>query len=220
MGMNDGMTMNVLIRAPGRHIVGVDDDESKLTTFEDDKKTNLGPAKKEGFGMQRNWLGSFPQIAPDGSGCAVELQSQSRPAKDATKVLFKGSVSVVCGADEKSAEQKGLKLVKDSKLTAGPVPMTISDVSDEAWGDYKMSFTFAFNQDDSAIKGFVFTDASGKKIEHDRGGGSRMTFGAMKNYDVQWRLKEKVDVVNVKVIYYNKMEKVAVPVELATGVGF
>ena len=47
-----------------------------------------------------------------------------------------------------------------------------------------------------------------------------MSFGNMTKNDVTWQLKEKVDTVNVKVIYFDKVEKVAVPVNIETGVGF
>ena len=73
---------------------------------------------------------------------------------------------------------------------------------------------------DAAIKDIVFTDASGKKIEHSKGGRMSNSFGNKSNHDQGWQLTEKVDVVNVKVIYYDKSEKVTVPVTIETGVGF
>jgi hypothetical protein len=159
-------------------------------------------------------------MAPEGKGCSVELISDQLPSPGTQRIMAKGNFSILCGADEKSAEQKNLSLAKDQKLSAGPIPMTISRVDDKAWGEFKMSVTFAYDQNDAAIKKMIFTDASGKEIKSDAGGHSSFSFGPVTKYDVTYRLAQKVDPVNVKVIYFDKVDKVTVPIDVDTGVGF
>jgi hypothetical protein len=70
-----------------------------------------------------------------------------------------------------------------------------------------------------AIKEIAFLDADGNVIEHSVG--MRSSSGSMgrKTYGVTYNLKKKVDVVDVKVTYYNKLETLTIPVELEIGVG-
>ena len=74
---NDATGWRSSSTSPGQNIIGIDDKGCSVSTFVDDKKTNLA-TKKEGFGGRPGWMGSFPQMAPDGSACAIDIVSDQR----------------------------------------------------------------------------------------------------------------------------------------------
>lgn len=217
---NGGTTMTLLVSQADRFIIGLDEKACELATFADDKQTDLRP-KEPGFMGKPGWLGPFsPKISDDGHHCSVQLVSDRTPASGAARIAVKGKLVLLCGAGEKTAEQKDLDLKDGSKLTAGPVPMTIGDVGDSEYGDMKMQFELKFEQDDSAIKEMVFLDAAGNEIEHEYMGSSSFGFGDKKSYTRTMGLAKKVASVTVKVTYFEKIEPLEVPLDLAVGVGF
>src|SRR6476659_6246050 len=60
---NNATDLTFVVALEGRNIIGIDDAGCKLTTFTDDKKTDLMP-KKESFGTHAAWIGAFPRMAP------------------------------------------------------------------------------------------------------------------------------------------------------------
>jgi hypothetical protein len=211
-----GTALHVHIRRPDKYLIDLDEDASQLTTFTDDKETNLLRKGRGHFSKP----GISSRLEEDGHGCVVELKSAFTPAPGATTVRAEATLVLLCGSDEKSAEQKGLELKAGNQITAGPVPLKIKEVGQEGWGKTKMTLELTASQDLSAIKEFAFAKPDGTKIEHQVTGKGKWGFAGQMEYMRTIGLHEKVDKVDVRVTYFSKVEKLTVPVKIATGVGF
>ena len=77
-----------------------------------------------------------------------------------------------CGAGEKVAETKNAALVKGTKLAGGPLEFKLFEVSDEGFGDSKMTLTLETEGEIAAIKQIAFFGADGKEIKSRRMGWS------------------------------------------------
>jgi len=156
---------------------------------------------------------------PDGHVCVVDVQGSTPPAKGAKILRLTASLVMKCAEGEKTVVQKDLKLEKGAKLTAGSVPWTIQKVGKPGWGDAKLAVSVTGKVSHDAIKKLVFLDAAGKEIKHSIGSRSSGGFMGRMTYGVTYNLKKKVDVVTVKVIYFEKTETITIPVDLEIGVG-
>jgi hypothetical protein len=139
-----GTSLKLLIVLPGKNIIGTDTDGCKLTTFADDKGTDL--SKTRGWGSRPGWLGSFGlSISKDGQACMMEVRSDAAPAKGAGKITFKAKLALKCGAgDETHTEKVELKIGTPIKFP--PAPMKVSSVKEGGWGGMKMTFTVTSNK--------------------------------------------------------------------------
>jgi len=210
----EGTTLTLVVRRADKCFVGMDDRKTKLAALTDDKGTSLLRPSKWVSGIS-----SFPRFSEDGHVCVVDVIGTALPAKGAKTIRVKASLAMKCAEGEKTAVQKGLVLKKGSKLTGGPVPWTIEEVGKSDWGDAKLAVTVTGGVSHEMIKEFAFLDADGKKVKHSIG--MRSSSGARNHmtYKVTYNLERKVDVVDVKVTYYEKLETIAIPVDLEVGVG-
>ncbi len=218
MMSNGGTALTFVVSAGDRHFVGFDDKSSQITSCQDDQGTDLNPAKDDGnsFGM----FGPFnASVSEDGTKCQVTATAAGIPAHGALKIVFEGTVAILCGKDEKTEEQKDVALEADSKITVGPVPLTIESVQDQDFGDVKFMITINSSQPRDAIKQLEFVGDDGKVIEHESMGSGSFGFGEEMTYQTSFGLKAKVEKVTVRVTYYSNVETLKIPVKIETGVG-
>ena len=211
-----GTSLTLFVRRADKVFIGMDKKKTKLASFTDDKGTDLLKKTKK-WGM--SGISSFPKFSKDGHVCVVDVQGPTPPAKGAKTIRLKATLAMKCAEGEKTAVQKDLALKKGSKLTAGPVPWTIEKVGKPNWGDAKMSVVVTGKVSHDKIKQLVFLDADGKEVEHSVGSRSRSGFMGRMTYGVTYNFKKNVDVVTVKVIYFEKTETITIPVDLEIGVG-
>ncbi len=211
-GHQEGVTVTLVIRNARKQFIGVDG-RTKLIAFTDDKGTDLLKDWPR-WGM----IGS-PNFSADGHLCVVSVIVYTPPAPGAKTLRLKARLVMKCGENEKTVVQKGLKLEKNAKLTVGPVPWTITKVDKADWGDAAMSVSVTGKVSHDVIKELVFLDADGNTIEQS--GGTRNSSGVEGHmvHEVTYNFKKKVDVVDVKVTYYDKVEALTIPVDLEIGVG-
>ena len=150
-GRLPGTSMHVRLTRPDKYFLKLDKHASKLVIFSDEKKTDL--AKSPPTRLAWAWLGHWTQISKDGHHCVFEVRSKSTPAPGAGQLHLKANIVMLCGQDEKTAEQKELLLKKGSKLAAGPVPMEIEEVKEGGWGGVKMTVSLTHTVSDEEIKG-------------------------------------------------------------------
>ena len=212
-----GTSLKLLIVLPGKNIIGTDTAGCKLTTFADDKGTDL--SKTRGWGSRPGWLGSFRlRISKDRQACIVELRSDDAPAKGAGKIIVKAKLALKCGAGETTHTEK-VALKIGSQIKFPPAPMKVSLVKDGGWGGMKMTFNLTSTKPTESIKEVVFLGADGKEIKSRELGSGRSGSSAKMTYETSYGLAEKVDSVTLKITYYTKVESVAVPVDVSVGVG-
>ena len=216
-GRHSGTTLHVRVARQDKTIISIDREASKLSSFTDDKGTDLSVKSKRRWGD--HWLGSWPRISDDGHSCVLEISSPKTPAAGASKLIIKADIALACGSDVKTAEQKDFALTKGSKLTAGPVPMKVQSVKESSFGDAKMTVELISSKSFDAVKALTFIGADGKEIKYDSMGEGKSGIAGKMTYSKAIGLHKKADVVTVKVTYYQKVEKLTVPVNLSVGVG-
>lgn len=196
-----------------KNFLSFDDKASKLAAFTDDKGTDLTKIKKKSWGRP-NWLGSFPKITDDKHGARFEIKSTVCPAKGATKVKIDATIVLLAGSGQKTETQEDVELKLDAKITIGPAPFTIDRI-EKGRGSWKRAVTLFTEKPVDGIKSIKFYDADGKEIE------SKRTSRSTSNKNVSWTysLKKKVDKATIKIEYYQKVEKITVPINISLGVG-
>ena len=218
MGRRPGTSVFVRIAKPDKQIVSVDEKACKLAAFTDDKGTDLAKAPKSRSPFGASWLGLGTDIGDDGKTCLIEIRSQGTPAAGARQLKIRASIVLRCGGEVKTAEARDVALAKGAKIAAGPVPMEISKVS-KGRGDAKLEIEIKSSKSFETIKGLTFATGAGKVIKHRKTGSGRSGWGGKYTYTRTYLLYEEVRAVLVKVEYYDKIEKLSVPIDLTTGVG-
>ncbi len=222
--MPSGTSVGLLIKVPQGGLVVFDSNSSKLKSFIDDKGKDLTkPDIKKEFGL----LPPFevvPHISEDGKLCRATITVPSLPAKDATKLIISGEVVLKIAAQKKDYSAEKVELKKDTKINAGPIPLTITRVGkpELSGGDYNFAIVLEAKQNLDSIADIQFFDAAGKKIESNRYGVSWDNLKPMNDYIVSWeyQLKDKLDSAKIVITYWDDMKTVVVPFNLKIGVGF
>jgi len=197
----DVTSLSFVLSVPKKALVGMDNEGSKVTKFEDDKGNSLMDEK---FPPQ-----FFPgQVANDRSAMMVSLYGNNkRPGKGATKVTLKGDLTAVYGTDEKSEETKKLEFKAQNKAKAGDFEVTVTfEKAFNAEGP-----AFSVTSKTRAVKGATVKDGDGKELEVQQIG----SFGFGEMWTFNYAVKKAVKEGTVTITYYSKEEKVKVPVDLS-----
>ncbi|MHC4251964.1 MAG: hypothetical protein ACYS9X_22830 [Planctomycetota bacterium] len=225
-----GTTVALLVTLPSGGIVEFDRAASKLAGMADDAGTDLlkkKGARKSGrggmvfggMGFEESGFGMMPELSKDGKACLVEAKGPGVPRKGAGGVRVSGTMVLKVSGMKKTARQSGLALRKGAKVTAGPVPFTVSEVGKPKWGTEPLQVTLHADRDISAVAKVRFLDAGGKEIETSDGGTSRM--GGMGKVSVEkaFRLARKVDSATIEITYWADMKTLEVPFDLKVSMG-
>jgi hypothetical protein len=214
--MQAGTNVSLYVSMPGKTIIELDRNASKLTKFTDDKGTVLAePGSAKGF---ESWLGSFPHIADDGHSCAPSVGSKKLPAAGASALIIDATLAFICGEAPKTV-QSDVSLTKGTPVKLGTVAAKIRKVGEPSYGKMKSSVTFTSSQSFDTIRKLVFLDSAGKEIKSRGSGHGSSTFGSKKTYSRTYDLAKKVDKVTIKIDYWGKIETVTVPVKLNVQMG-
>ena len=289
-----GTELTLLLTTTERHIVGLDEDASRLTRFADDKGTVLAP---QGRGQPARFL--WPRVSADGRLCVVGVRADATPSPGATKLLVQGELAVRCGEGEKTVESDEIDLKAGAKLTLGtitvtvkqddqagpalrlmPMPSTQDDTvkpapkpdgaapalkpdsggplpssgpvyadgaapalkpesaaaplkpvsgapapdTDYHTGtmfppDARMNVTLSANAPLDLIKSVTFLGPDGKPIRHRQTGTMSMGLFGHVQHSVTYGLQKKVSRLKLKVVHFERIESVKVPLAVETGVG-
>lgn len=212
-----GTSLHIRLTRKDKYFVELDEEASKLLSFSDEKGTDLSKARTRRFG--RGWLGHWTQISKDGHSCIFEARSGLLPAAGARELRLKANLVMVCGAGEKTAEQKNLVLKKGSRLAAGPVRLEIKSVKQIDRSGMEMLLETESKASFVQIKKLRFIGPDGKEIKHQVMGSGRMGFAGRFTYYRSFGLAKKVASVSVEVTYFEKVDRLSVPLNVKTGVG-
>jgi hypothetical protein len=202
---SDQINVHLMVTVPGRELLRVDD-ESKLTTFADDKGNSLIDAK------------AFPPVRFSGSILSLDRASMivvvarydRAPAEGSAKVHVKGDLVMAYGLDVKSAEAnvdlnaKGEQKVGELALKLDPHKLTPTGFYIDLVGEARSVKTItAFGADGNEVK-----MSAAYSIPVNKGPRLFTFYVPKANPEIK-----------LKVVYYNKEEKITVPVDLAIGAG-
>jgi hypothetical protein len=208
-----GTILEVTFLSDDKYILGVDAKASKLDQFTDDKKSKLNSGSL--FGGP-NWLGGFPQLAPDGERCVVQINGQTPPAKGANKVLAKGTIILKCGAEEKTTEKKDITIKMGAETTVGAFTIKVSGEGSNFSGP-----GIEIVSEERIVKSAHFFDAKGAAIELNTPPFMHPVFagGGKMLHALTYNLPKKIDKVSVKIAYFAKVESLPAPFDLSVGLG-
>lgn len=216
---NEGTTVTALLHLPGRFLIGVDTSQSKLEAFTDDKTADLREGGRAGrLGLRSVVTAS--RLSADGKYAKVVFRAPGCPGAGATKVRVKGSVAALVGQDEKTVEKKDVSLKDGVDLEIGTLKVLVPAGGRAALADAATTVTYTGTK---AIKAVVFLDARGTEIpvRHSlstlggRAAGRGQFLATFRPTDRNARL----DRGTVKVTYFDRVDEVAVPVDLVVGLG-
>lgn len=151
----------VIKMPPGMGLIEIDEDNSSLDTFTDEKMTQYA-AEFE----------SFPDVTKDGSAGAIEMQSEIIPGAGMHTLVAEGTLALKVATGVKPLRVTGLKPENDKSFKLGATVVTYSDVTppdDPKAEDAALNFTLNLPRSVmSSIKQVKFTDAKGVEIEAAR----------------------------------------------------
>jgi len=217
--MEPGTRVAVLVQPTAGSIVKFDTNASKITKMTDEKGTDLlkAPAgRRSRFGMGPI---SFPRVSKDAKACMATIVGPQRPAKGATTVLVQGTFVLSCADGKKTVRQNNVALTNGTKVTAGDVVMTLSDVGKPKWGDAALSVNFQGDEKMDSIASMTFLDAAGKPIEARRASRSHMTMMGKAKVEHTYTFKKKVAVATIQIALWQNLRQVKAPIDLKVGVG-
>lgn len=198
---NEYTGVYLFVAAPGRQIVAVDTAATKLTVT-DDKGTDLVPGVK-----------LAPAIATDKTKAQGRLYilGQKAPANGATRVRVKGEITFLCGVGEKTSSADNFAVKVKEKVEVGPAAFEVTMGKDRAVLQWKA--------ESPLVKSITFTSPDGKPV------GTTGTINLVLNQagkvgqSATFTPPVKTEKVGIKVVHYEKVESVTVPVDTETGVG-
>ncbi len=229
-----GTRFTLSLTDPERQIVSLDNDKSKITACTDDSGGDLN----KGAGGLGSGFSPLPlQLRPGRHFGVVEIGLPLTPAGGATKIHLQGEVVLQCGQGEKTAEQADVSLKSPGKITAGPVPFEIAPgdkqsgfqlalpfkieaTAGQEESEPKVVVTLKTDQPVATIKKIVFLNAAGKEIPQRELGSSSFGFGGKMTHERTIGLTEAAEKATVRVVSYEKLESISVPIDFEIGVGF
>lgn len=153
-----GVTVALLVTAPEKSIISVSKDRSKITSFTDDKGTDL-LAPEAGTVDYSSWFNSDSAAE---KSVSAEVKASGQPAKGATQFNLAGTLSVETASQNTNITAENVELKAGSEFTVGRIKFTMSGVRLQG-KDFVV--TLQAKQDLAAISHLDFYGTNGTKIE-------------------------------------------------------
>jgi hypothetical protein len=214
-----GVTVSASFSLPAGKIVKLNQDESKLTSFTDDKGTDLMSAPPSQDPFNKPGI-SFQSSAMEGtSSVIVDLKASGQPAKGATLLNISGTLNAQIAASTKQFTIENVEIKTNVSFSLGDLPVMISGcgTNRNAWSakGYKYSVTFSSLRNMDGISSLEFFDANGNKIEAVK----RAWGGGFLGYMIQYDIKQNMDHAKIVAMCWQDLKTVDVPIAIKTGVG-
>jgi hypothetical protein len=178
--------------------------------------------KSSGQGMNsRAGFGYFPKISSDRKACMIDLDFPRNPAPGAVKLECAGTIVFSCASEKESFKNKDVALKKDTRITAGPFSLVISEVGYPEYqaDEYPLSVTFQARKRLDTLEGVAFYDGEGREIESSSGGSSETRFMGSVTATQTYNLTEKVEKATIVFTFWKDWKKVPVPFSVTTSLG-
>jgi hypothetical protein len=203
----DQVRVGIVLRHPGRHLLGIDGKASKLSKFADDKGNALWD-EKDFFSP----ISNFPSVSSEGDAMMVGISAFNKsPGKGASKILIKGKLVVRYGSGEKTEKLAKYKFEEKHKATAGDFEVRVMREKADFGGKGAM-FEVRTNKA-PAIKNVVVKDGEGKAVKLTPAGS---TFDG-KDRSFMYVLVEPLKEGTIEIVHFAKEETFEVPLDLSVG---
>jgi hypothetical protein len=215
-----GATVSVMMSPAKGKIVKVNEQDSKLDSFTDDKGTDLMAAPPSPDPFNKPGISCMLPASDSGyDSMILDLRASGRPAKGATALNISGTVNVEVAGSQKQFTVENVKMETNATFNLGDLPVTISEVgaNQNSWAsdDYKYSLTFSGPHDFESISSVEFFDAQGNKIQSHKSSWG----GGMGSYMIQFEIKQNVDRVKIVATCWQDLKTLDVPVSIKASVG-
>jgi hypothetical protein len=204
---DDGVKLAFLLRLPAGGLISIDEKAGTITSFADDKGTQLYQK-----GEFKNGFGSFPSVSKDGKAASFTIEGTVPPAAGATKISAKGTVAVQTASKKETV--KGGALKAGATLTAGKQKLTAKEV-EKSGNDTKVSLSS--DQSFDSLVEVRWLDAAGKALESDSNGSSSFGFGGKTTYSRDWTVSGVPN--RVEFVLWTDLKTVQVPFSATVSIG-
>jgi|GEM_PF-4538146 len=213
-----GVTVSANLSLSEGKIVKLNQQESKINSFSDDKGTDLmatppsqDPFNKPGISFQSS-------DAKGVSSVIIDLKASGHPAKGATILNISGKLSAQIAGSTKQFTVDNVEIKTNAHFNLGDMPIVIS-----AAGSRKDSFskkdefsvTFSSPKNLESISSLEFFDLQGNKIEARK----RSWGGGFLGYMMEYVFKKNTDHAKIVATCWQDLKTVKVPISIKTGVG-
>tara|TARA_R110002096_G_scaffold91722_6_gene207555 strand:- start:542 stop:1318 length:777 start_codon:yes stop_codon:yes gene_type:complete len=211
-----GLELQVAVKLTGKPILSVDPAKSRIIKFVDDAGTDLKAGAPTGFFSWIQMSNAFREEPVDSA--LLDIKTKTLPAGKAQRIEFDAVVALITasGTQEK---QEQVVLKKGTKITCGPIPMTLGSVDKSSFGGSALNVQFSSSQSMDAVKEILFLDNAGKPIEAKSMGSGSFGFGGKKTYTKTFGLPKQLANVTIKIIAHANVETIEVPIKLSMGLG-
>lgn len=234
-GSRSGTSLGLRIVSPDTQIISFDQQASRLEVLVDDRGTDLIEPESKPFGwknMQHFMASSYPGDKPGQQQWGVQVGGDGVPVPGATKVILKATLVVRCGQKEATVEKKDLNLKEGAKLDVGILALEVRETealkgpstpwrpAEDPYKDSKTWIRLSATEPLDAIKAVAWLGPDGKEIKSHHLMNSTQGNNKGTTYSRTYGLAEKIEKVGVKIVYYDDIETVRLPLSIETGVGF
>jgi hypothetical protein len=199
------------VTLPAGNVVSVDK-ALRVQKFADDKGTDFGNGLvKARFSSEE---GVQCSLATHRRECTFWLGSATLPAAGAEKLLVDGSLNLQVGVGEKSAASKKLALKLGQEFEVGEMKLKVQEISTEGL-EGAFHVTFSSRETLGQLKAVECTDGEGKTVA----AGMDDRYGRRGAGVLGITLARPVKELTLRVVQYEKIESLKVPVKLEVKVG-
>jgi hypothetical protein len=202
-GVGEGTTITAVLRMPDLYLVAIDQGRCKLG-ITDDKGTDL----LEAPGEVRTLAVREPEFSVDGSSCGMRFHAANTPAKAATKIRIKGTIVVMAGTNEKQVKTKGAEPLESLDLDFGTLRSPSSD-------SFELEFIGS-----RPLKSLTGTTADGLAVDFRKAAARFGRPNAPLDRFKAYFFPGKAQAVELRISYFDTVERISVPIDLEVGLGF
>jgi hypothetical protein len=224
----EGTSLTFVLDEPQQSIISVETEDCKITTFRDDRGTDLIPDENEMQAARRN-AAMNPRFGQDEAPISAEVDSAGHratitvhsprlPAGGANRILLETILVIRYAKGEKTVEQKNVDLKLD-KLVAGPYSLVVAsqDDANRGFGQRGGTQLLLFHQGPMRdLKKIAFIGPDGQEIKATVSGSGQ----SGSTYHTNYSLSKKVETCTIRLTVPDAIETVHMAVTINTGVGF
>jgi len=213
-----GTTVALRFDYPDGGLIEIDPDASALDHFTDDQGTNL---LEGGEAFRQSGIGRDATIGPDQKAALIEVTGPSVPAAGARSLRLKGVLAFRVAYRQQAYKAENVSLARGERVEAGPTPFTVREVGEPKWGDAAVSVALQTDRDVASVAEIRFYDADGNRIEADRAGTMRTSFGDAGTTQISYNLARDVETADIEIVHWAEMKtiKQAFDREVSVGLG-
>lgn len=207
-----GVEIRAAARTPGRKILSIDKDASKVAGWTDDAGTDLSHGAPTDFFF---WV-DVESWGEPAEASIVKFKTETVPDARAQRITLKGTLGLVTASKTKQ-DTATVALEKGKQLEVAGLKLKLSDVEDQGG---QVSLTIETSTPLDAIQEVTFADGAGKEIEAEDMGSGSFGFGGKFTYSKSWLLDRRAPKIELTVSYWSDLETTRVPIDMSLGAGF